>query len=40
MVNLEDLVSKTHQYRQCAKVFDFTEIEHALSSVEKEATYK
>ncbi len=40
MVNLEELLSKTHQYRQFAKVFDFPEIEHALSGVEKEATYK
>ncbi len=38
MVNLEELVSKTHQYRQFGKVFDSSETEHALSSVEKEAT--
>ncbi len=36
MINLEELVSKTYPYRQFAKVFDFTEIEQALSSVEKE----
>ncbi len=28
------VVSKIHQYRQFAKVFDFFETEHALSSVE------
>ncbi len=27
MVILEELVSKTHQYRQFTKVFDFFEIE-------------
>ncbi len=40
MINLEKLVSKTHQYRHFAKVFDFSEIEHALSTVKKEAVYK
>ncbi len=37
MVNLEELVSKTHQYRRFVKVFDFSEIKQALPSVEKEA---
>ena len=40
MVNLEELVSSTHQYRQFSKVFDFSEIEKSLSSIEKEAAYK
>ena len=40
MVNLEELVSKTHQYRQFIKVFDFSEVEKSLSSVEKDAFYK
>ena len=30
MVNLEELVSSTHQYRQFSKVFDFLEIEKSL----------
>ena len=40
MVNLEELVSSTHQYRQFSKVFDFSEIEKSLNSIEKEAAYK
>lgn len=40
MVNLEQLVSSTHQYREFIKVFDFSEVEKSLSSVEKEASYK
>ena len=40
MVNLEELVSSTHQYRQFSKVFDFSEIEKSLISIEKEAAYK
>lgn len=40
MVNLEELVSSTHQYRQFSKVFDFSEIEKSLNSTEKEAAYK
>ena len=40
MVNLEELVSSTHQYRQFSKVFDFLEIEKSLNSIEKEAAYK
>ena len=33
MVNLEELVSSTHQYRQFSKVFDFSEIEKSLNSM-------
>ena len=40
MVNLEELVSSTHQYRKFSKVFDFSEIEKSLNSIEKEAAYK
>ena len=40
MVNLEELVCSTHQYRQFSKVFDFSEIEKSLNSIEKEAAYK
>ena len=40
MVNLEELVCSTHQYRQFSKVFDFLEIEKSLRSIEKEAGYK
>lgn len=40
MVNLDELVSSTHQYRQFSKVFDFSEIEKSLNSTEKEAAYK
>ena len=40
MVNLEELISSTHQYRQFSKVFDFSEIEKSLSGVEKETAYK
>ena len=35
MVNLEELVSNTHQYRQFSKVFDFSTIEESLCSIEK-----
>ncbi len=31
MENLEELILKTHQYREFAKVFESSEIEHALS---------
>ena len=40
MVNLEELVCSTHQYRQFSRVFDFSEIEKSLNSIEKEAAYK
>ena len=40
MVNLDELVSSTHQYRQFSKVFDFSEIEQLLNSTEKDAAYK
>lgn len=40
MVNLDELVSSTHEYRQFSKVFDFSEIEKSLNSTEKEAAYK
>ena len=40
MVKLEELVCRTHQYRQFSKVFDFSEIEKSLNSIEKEAGYK
>ena len=40
MVNLEELVSNTHQYRQFSKVFDFSPIEELLCSIEKDAAYK
>ena len=34
MVNLEELVSNTHQYRQFSKVFDFSVIEESLCNIE------
>ena len=40
MVNLEELVSSTHQYRQFSKVFDFSAIEESLCNIEKGAAYK
>ena len=40
MVTLEELVCRTDQYRQFSKVFDFSEIEKSLNSIEKEAAYK
>ena len=40
MVNLEELVSKTHQYRKFTKEFKFSEIEKELSTVEKDGAYK
>ena len=40
MVNLDELVSSTHPYRQFSKVFDFSEIEQLLNSTEKDAAYK
>ena len=40
MVNLDELVSSTHQYRQFSKVFDFSEIEKSLNSTEQDAAYK
>ena len=40
MVNLEELVCISHQYRQFSKVFDFSEIEKSLISIVKEAAYK
>ena len=36
MVNLEELVSNTHQYRQFSKVFDLSRIEELLCSIEKD----
>ncbi len=40
MIIFEELFSKTHQYRPLAKILDFSEIEHALSSIEKEAAIR
>ena len=40
MVNLEELVSKSHQYRQFIKGFKFSEVEKELASVEKDGYYK
>ena len=40
MVNLEELVSKSHQYRQFIKGFKFSEVEKELVSVEKDGSYK
>ena len=40
MVNLEELVSRTHQYRKITKEFKFSKIEKELSTVEKDAAYK
>ena len=40
VVNLEELVSKSHQYRQFIKGFKFSEVEKELVSVEKDGSYK
>ena len=40
MVNLEELISKSHQYRQLIKGCNFSEVEKQLASVEKDKYYK
>lgn len=40
MVNLEELVSKSHQYRKFKELFDFSISDKDLKEVESPANYK